>query len=184
MRTFLAIDLDSELHQKVIEIQKKLKETKADIKFVTPENLHFTLKFFGNIDEKQLNEISNIVKKSIEDFHEFELHLKGIGVFPNKKYIRVIWIGVDNPEYFIKLQKKLDIEFNKIGFDLERDYVPHLTIGRVKTARNKDRLIKKINELENVTVGSMKVKELSLKKSILRPEGPKYKDLQIFTLSK
>lgn len=45
MRTFLAIDLDSELHQKVIEIQKKLKETKADIKFVTPENLHFTLKF-------------------------------------------------------------------------------------------------------------------------------------------
>lgn len=71
------------------------------------------------------------------------MHLKGIGVFPNKKYIRVIWIGVDNPEYFIKLQKKLDIEFNKIGFDLERDYVPHLTIGRVKTARNKDRLIKK-----------------------------------------
>ena len=182
IRSFLAIDIDNSLKDKIIEVQRSLREAEAQLKFVEPENLHFTLKFFGETNQKILEEISNIIKEKIKPYKPFKLKIEGLGVFPNKNYMRVLWLGVQNPEEFSEIQKTLDKEFQKLGFRKERSYIPHLTIARVKGGKNKARLREKIEELANTKIGEMQVKKLKLKKSELKPEGPEYTNLKTFKL--
>lgn len=182
IRSFLAIDVDNSLKDKITEAQRILEEADAQVKFVEPENLHFTLKFFGQIDNKMIEELSRIIKEKIVVFKPFKLKIEGVGVFPNKNYMRVIWLGAKNPERFSEIQKSLDKEFKRLGFKKEKSYIPHLTIARVKGGKNKDRLLEKIEELENIRIGEMQIKELKLKKSELKPEGPTYTTIKKFKL--
>lgn len=180
MRAFLAVEVDRTLLDKISEIQKDIKETDAPIKFVEPENLHFTFKFFGEITESQMENIINITERKLDDYQSFPLTMKGTGVFPHLGYVRVIWLGVVNPEAFSYIQKGLDQEYAKMGFKKERSYTPHLTIGRVKGSHNKDALVSKIKELQEVDIGKMTVEKLILKKSELTPVGPIYTDIKEF----
>jgi 2'-5' RNA ligase len=180
LRAFLAVDVDVELSYKITELQRQLMETDAPIKMVEPENLHLTFKFFGEISASQMEEIENITLAKLDNYHSFQLHIKGLGVFPNLGYIRVIWLGIENPHEFSTIQRELDQEFVKMGFKKERGYTPHLTIGRVKGAQNKEALVDKIRELEGVDIGEVNVEKIVLKKSELTPVGPIYTDLKEF----
>lgn len=180
MRAFLAVDVDSRLSYKIHKIQKELVKTEAPLKLVEVENLHFTLKFFGDITPSQSEEIIRITENKLENHHSFPLNIKGIGVFPHPGHMRVIWLGIENPDIFSHLQKDLDEEFIKMGFKKERSYIPHLTIARVKSPRNKEFLSDKLKSLENVEIGTMDVDKLVLKKSELTPVGPIYSDVKEF----
>ncbi|MCE7698492.1 MAG: RNA 2',3'-cyclic phosphodiesterase, partial [Methanobacterium paludis] len=90
--------------------------------------------------------------------------------------------GVENAEPFSQMQMGFDEDFVKRGFKKERSYIPHLTIGRVKGAHNKDALVAAINELEDVEIGKMIVKKIVLKQSELTPVGPVYTDVKEFKL--
>ncbi|MCK9152492.1 RNA 2',3'-cyclic phosphodiesterase [Methanobacterium alcaliphilum] len=182
MRAFLAVDVDKTLLNKIGDIQNNLGAAEAPVKFVEPQNLHLTLKFFGDINEEKLNEISNIISQKVENFNPFDLLIEGVGVFPSLRYIRVIWLGTKNIDSFSDIQKELDDEFIKLGFDKERSYIPHLTIGRLKGSTNKEVLVEKIEELSDVQIGKMAVNKLILKKSELTPAGPIYTDLMVFEL--
>ncbi|PKL68856.1 MAG: RNA 2',3'-cyclic phosphodiesterase [Methanobacteriales archaeon HGW-Methanobacteriales-1] len=182
VRAFLAVDIDESLIDKIVEIQEIFKHINAPVKFVEPENLHFTLKFFGDVNEEKIEEVNDIIVKRVENFSPFEILIKGVGVFPSLRYIRVLWLGAENFDSFSKLQMDLDQEFVKIGFEKERNYVPHLTMGRLKGSGNKDALIKKIEELNNIAVGKTTIDRLILKKSELTPDGPIYTDLKVFNL--
>ena len=182
MRAFLAVDLDESLQDKISEVQKQISNVNAQIKFVEPENLHFTLKFLGEISSEKAGRISAMIKGKITAYSPFVISIKGTGVFPHPGYVRVIWLGVEDPEPYSQMQMDLDEEFVKMGFKKERSYSPHLTIGRVKGARNKEALISKINELENVVIGNMNVDKIVLKESELTPAGPIYSNLNEFKL--
>jgi len=183
MRAFLAADIDEELKDKIFEVQKQLKEADAPVKFVEPHNLHFTFKFFGEIDEKKIEEIIAAVEKKAQNYSPFEISIKGVGVFPNPRYIKVLWLGVEDLEPFSKLQMDLDEDFMKLGFKKERSYVPHLTMGRVRGAKNKEALVSKIDELKEVEIGKMKIEKLLLKESVLkRDSGPVYTTVKEFEL--
>jgi RNA 2',3'-cyclic 3'-phosphodiesterase len=183
VRTFIAIDvLDGELVDKISQVQKQLMEAEAQVKFVEPQNLHFTFKFFGEISKDKTDEITEMIANKVENFDLFEISIKGTGVFPHLGYIRVVWLGVEDPENFSKMLMSFDDEFVKMGFRKERSYIPHLTIGRVKGAKNKDVLVEKIKELEEVKIGKMRVDKLVLKESELTPAGPIYTDLKEFEL--
>lgn len=184
MRTFLGIDIDENLVEKVVNIQKQLMETEAPLKLVEGQNLHFTFKFFGEITQDKIDEITKTTENKIKEFEPFELSINGMGVFPNLRYIRVLWLGVDNPELFSDMLKGFDEEFVKMGFKKERSYIPHLTIGRLKGAQNKEALVSKIEELNEVEIGKMSVNKLILKKSELTPSGPIYTNLKEFELVK
>ena len=178
MRAFMAVEVNSELVDKILKIQKKLAEANALVKFVEAENLHFTFKFLGDITPEKAEAIANMAEEKIADYGPFDINIKGTGVFPNLGYIRVIWLGVEEPETFSKMQEDFDQEFVKMGFNKERSYIPHLTIGRVKGVQNKELLVSMVKELENVVVGTMKVERLILKESDLTPVGPIYTDLK------
>jgi 2'-5' RNA ligase len=185
MRAFLAAYIDEEIKEKITEVQEQLKEADAPVKFVEPHNLHFTFKFFGEIDEKKAEEIMAAVENKVQNYGPFEIFIKGVGVFPNPRYIRVLWLGVEDSEPFSKLQMDLDEDFVELGFKKERSYVPHLTMGRVRGAKNKEALISKIDELKEVEIGKMKIEKLLLMESVLkRDSGPIYTVIKEFDLKK
>lgn len=180
VRAFMAVDLDSRLSSKIQEVQRELKKTDAPLKIVEPDNLHFTLKFFGDISPSQANVITSIIQDKLENYQSFPLHIKGTGVFPHMGYMRVIWLGIEDPQCFSRLQMDLDQEFVKMGFKKERSYIPHLTIARVKGPQNKEILAETIKKMQEIEIGHMTVEKLVLKKSELTPVGPIYTDVKEF----
>jgi RNA 2',3'-cyclic 3'-phosphodiesterase len=182
MREFLAVDIDPKHLNKIAEIQRGLSDADAPVKFVERENLHLTLKFFGEISDTKNKEIISIVQEKLKKYQPFPLHIKRMGVFPNLGYIRVVWLGIEEPNNFSVIQKDLDHDFINMGFKKERSYTPHLTIGRVKGAHNKEALVAKIKELEEVDIGKMTIDRVVLKKSELTPAGPIYTNQKEFQL--
>ena len=182
MREFLAVDIDHKHLNKIAGIQRRLSDADAPVKFVERENLHLTLKFFGEISADKNKEIIRIVQEKLKKIKPFPLHIRGMGVFPNLGYIRVVWLGIEEPNNFSVIQKDLDQDFINMGFKKERNYTAHLTIGRVKGAHNKEALVAKIKELEEIDIGEMNVDRVVLKKSELTPAGPIYTILHEFWL--
>ena len=183
VRSFLAIELAEDLVPKILNVQKEFKKTNANIKYVPSQNMHFTLMFFGNIDLDMVEDISMAVEKVIKNYSSFELNIKTCGCFPNMKVIKVLWLGLDEGSPIKDLQKDLDKEFRKLGFKKEKNFISHLTIGRVKSPKNKQEIRKTIEKLENIGIGQMTVSKICLKKSTLTPQGPIYEDIKVFELN-
>jgi len=176
-RGFIAIGLD--VSSKIVEFENKIKKTGAAVKLVDPESMHLTLKFLGDTDEDLINEIEKIIKESSQGIKPFKIKLEGTGVFPNKNYIKIIWIGVNDGEQIIPIAEKIDEEISNLGFKKEkRKFSAHLTIGRVKTAKNKDELIQIIEEYNEILFSEFEVKSIKLIKSELTPNGPIYSTLK------
>ncbi len=182
LRAFLAIDVDEDLKAKMYKIIKQFKKIDANIKYVDLENLHLTLKFFGDIDTEGIDLLSSKIESVVSNFDNFTVKIKGCGAFPNTKRIKVIWLGIDEDEIVKKLHDELDKEFVKLGFDKDKKFSSHLTIGRMRNAKGKDKVKSTIEEFSEVEIGEMTVDKIVLKKSTLTPHGPIYEDLEIFDL--
>lgn len=178
MRCFIAVKIPEELKEKILEVQKKLERTGADLKLVEKENLHFTIKFLGEISEKQVEEVKTFLTSLKEK--AFEISVAGLGVFPNENYMRTIWLGIKE-KLFLELIKKVEDGLSKIRKE-QHELNSHLTLARVKTAKNKEKLKTSFTELKNTEIGKMKVKALELMASELTPKGPRYRVLQEFKL--
>jgi len=201
-RCFLAINIEPHLLEKIGNIQEEFKKTNNNVKYVKKENLHFTLKFFGNINNKKINEIIEVTKKVLSridsetidnneiidnsigntDTDKTSLAIEGIGTFPNENYMKVLWIGTEDNSFLANLQKELDSEFKKLGFKLDKNFKTHLTIGRIRNLKNKKEFKEKINELKDIKIGKMDINEVSLKMSELTPKGPIYSDIETFNI--
>jgi len=176
MRTFLGIPISDQLKPKILSIQKRF--SNFDIKFVEPENLHFNLKFFKEIGEQEVDKLKQILKDVSEKFEPFEIEIKGIGAFPSKNYIRVIWLGVKEGYNIItSLAENIQDSIELLGFFKEGKFIPHLTLGRVRSARNKNELIALVEELKDKEIGKMSVDTIKLFKSKLSPSGPVYEEV-------
>jgi len=175
LRSFIAIDVEEKtIIEKIIEIEKKLQETGALLKLVEPENLHITIKFLGEISEKELPLIKKILEKNAELFEPFEITLEKLGAFPSISHPRVIWVGISqNKDKVTSLANKISADLERAGFRREeRAFHPHITIARVK--RQNSRLKKEITQYQNSVFGRMIINNIRLKKSTLTPQGPIY----------
>lgn len=182
LRAFLAIDVDEDLKAKMYKIVKEFKQIDARIKYVELENLHLTLKFFGDIDTEGIDLLSSKIESVVSNFDKFTIKIKGCGAFPNNNRIKVIWLGLDESAIVKQLHDELDKEFVKLGFDKDKKFSTHLTIGRMKSAKGKNEVKSKIEEFSEVEIGEMSVDRIVLKKSTLTPQGPIYEDIKIFEL--
>ena len=182
MRAFVAIDLDEVLRERVKEVQESLKGTGAGVKFVEPENLHFTVKFLGEVPEQALEEIRKAVERSISGMKAFRISIEGLRYFGSESYIRTLFLDVkENRE---KLQELLNSVNRALDSFRHESHGPksHLTIGRVRSGENREALLEKLRELSHVKVGGMDVKFLKLKQSMLTERGPVYSDVKVFEL--
>ena len=182
IRAFLAIDLDDDLKPQINKIIREFKKSDAKIKYVELTNLHLTLKFFGDIDTDGLDLLEDAIEKVVCEFDPFKVKIRSCGAFPNNNRIKVIWLGIDDDTVIRNLHDKLDKEFARLGFDRDKKFSTHLTIGRMRSAKNKDKVKSTIEEFEDVEIGEMEVTGICLKKSTLTPAGPIYEDLKIFEL--
>ncbi|MDO5823276.1 RNA 2',3'-cyclic phosphodiesterase [Methanobrevibacter sp.] len=182
VRAFLAIDLEDDLKPKINKLIKEFKKIDTRINYVELTNLHLTLKFFGEIDTNGLELLENRIAKVMSEFKPFNIKIKGCGAFPNNNHIKVIWVGIDEDFLIKELHDRLDKEFVKLGFDSDKKFSTHLTIGRMKSAKNKNQVKSTIEEYSDFEIGEMTVNSISLKKSTLKPSGPIYEDLTVFEL--
>ena len=186
IRSFLAIDLPQEIRDNLGEVQHRLKTPGSQVKWVRPESIHLTLKFFGNIEEKEIDALSRATESAASHFHPFHVEVTGVGVFPNISRPRVIWAGVEFKEGTLNaLHKDLDTRFDLLGFEREkRRFTPHLTLGRVKSLWEKRRLTERIETLRAHRIGSFNVESLFLFRSDLHPTGAVYTKLKTLHLNK
>ncbi len=177
IRSFIAIEIDAS--QQIKNLISELEETGINAKIVETKNMHLTLKFLGDTDTNILNQIEEKIKESVKSINPFEIYLKGVGVFPNTNYIKVFWIGIEDEGNLKQIAKEIDEKLNKIGFKKERrEFSAHLTIARVKSAKNKEKLIELINKHKETEFQKIKVEKIILKKSVLTPQGPIYTNLK------
>ena len=184
MRTFIAIELSEENKATLAQVQSHLKYSGADVKWVEPANIHLTLKFLGEIDEKTCENVKSILDEIAKTTQPFEISLKDVGAFPKIEFPRVIWVGLDKgAKESTELANKIDVALStEIGFDKEsRAFTAHLTIGRVRSGKNKAALKEKLLSLEEQVASSMAqgyvVKSVILFQSTLTPTGPIYTKL-------
>ncbi|MCL4435815.1 MAG: RNA 2',3'-cyclic phosphodiesterase [Thaumarchaeota archaeon] len=183
MRAFVAVDLGSEeVRRSVQEVQRVLERSGADVKSVEPENLHFTLQFLDEISERE----ADMVTAALEGLEasRFTVSFKGVGYFPSSQRISVIWVGVDEgSEEFVSLAEQVFERLLPLNFRPDKKFVPHLTICRVKTGRNKDKLLAAADRYRDVDFGTDLVSSVKLKVSQLTPRGPIYSDRSLKALA-
>lgn len=181
MRVFIAIELSDEIKDTLARIQSHLKYAGADIKWVEKNNIHLTLKFLGEIDEKKREKVEAALDEAVKSVRPFEISLKDIGAFPKIEFLRVIWAGLDKgAKESAEAAAKIDEALSKIGFDKEtRPFAAHLTIGRVRSPKNKDALKEKIDSLSKqfTANSSQYINSINLFQSTLTPTGSIYTKL-------
>jgi len=172
-RGFIAIEIP--INDMLKRIHAEIADLPTAIKLVELDNIHLTLKFLGETNEHHITQIYKIMEKSVEQIEQFTIQLKGTGVFPNKNYIKVIWVGIEQAEHLSLISTFLNKELERLGYKKDkRGFKPHLTIGRVKNAQGKDQLIGLIEQYSEVLFDEILVDSILLKKSTLTPKGPIY----------
>ncbi len=181
MRLFIAIELSEPIRDILSQIQSHLKYSGADVKWVEKDNIHLTLKFLGETTEKKAEEVRSALDIIGSQTRSFEISLKDIGSFPKIDYPRVIWVGLDKGVLeSTVLATKIDEALSKMGFQKEtRPFAAHLTIGRVRSPKNKEALKEKIlsSDSQLTTHNSQLVSSVILFRSTLTPKGPIYTKL-------
>lgn len=178
IRAFISIDIkEPHLLERIASIQEEIRLSGADVKHVERQNIHFTLKFLGNISPPIIDPIFEVMQRV--PFNPFELEINEVGCF-NPRRPRVIWLGAgEGSEEVIRIQAELEKGLNELDFKSERRrYTPHATIGRVRSGRNREQLLKTLERLANTKVGVMKATSITLKKSTLTPKGAIYEVLR------
>ena len=179
-RAFVAIDISEEVRRKLVEAQQRFQATGAQLKLVEPPNIHVTMKFLGEVPEDKISAVAEAVRAAVKGVEPFDVYVRGLGVFPSPKYIRVVWAGVaEGRENIIAIQRSLDRELGKLGFRPERDFVPHLTLARVKAPRHREKLIALIEGMAEAEFGVTRAGAIELKQSTLTSKGPIYSTLAL-----
>ena len=175
MRTFIAVEIPKEIRQAVGEYINSIKECMKDVKWVEPQNLHFTIKFLGEVKNSDIRNIKECVENVANEFSSFALGLSDTGFFPSKYKPKVVWIGVDGgKDTLLDLYQDMERCFEQYGYDREaKTYSPHLTIGRVK----KFKMVTAPENLPDFEPVMFTVSRLAVMKSTLTPEGPIYEKI-------
>ncbi|MDQ1278923.1 MAG: 2,3-cyclic 3-phosphodiesterase [Thermoproteota archaeon] len=177
-RCFIAVEMNEKsVIDNILAFQKSIVNTGSDLKLVELANIHITLVFLGEISKAHVE----MVQREMAEvkFKPFEVELKEVGAFPNLNRINVIWIGIQRGAMELNaIYSQLESRLRKTGFQLDnRGFSPHITIARVRSGRNREKLADIISEAKNMNFGIVQVKSIKLQKSILTPEGPLYSTL-------
>ena len=179
-RSFIAIDLSPDIQEQIRDITTGLKDRMGElpVRWIPAENVHLTLKFLGDVSSANVERLAEIIRRVGRNHACFDISVGTLGVFPNIRRPRVIWLGVEAPQALYEIQRSIDQETHRLGYETkEKSFSPHLTIGRV--SRGADyRELKAISEtLEAETVGFLgaaRVKLINLYRSDLKPGGAIY----------
>lgn len=179
IRAFVAIALPEDILSRVEAVCRRLGKLDLEGRFPTIDSIHLTLKFLGDLDEKEIQIARQVVEESVQGVAPFEIEIRSLGVFPHPGNPRVVWMGVGSGEQLPALHRRIEEGFAGRGFARDhRQFHPHLTLCRLKTRRNCRGLIEYLQgEGSSEQAGVTTVKAVYLYQSTLRPEGAEYRQL-------
>jgi 2'-5' RNA ligase len=191
IRTFVAIELPDNVRAALDRLQSSLKsERQSFVRWVHPEGIHLTLKFLGNIGAaERVPQVTEAMAKACQGIMPFRLELNGVGVFPNLRSPRVVWVGlVGETERLLELQGRIEQALNPLGFPAEnRPFTAHLTLGRLREGTTREERLRfgeVVASTQAEDMPSFEVDTISLMRSQLRPSGAIYSRLEFISLEK
>lgn len=181
-RLFITLDIPEDILDEIIKIRDELYQYDR-VRWEGRDKLHITLKFLGDTDSKLISPLENMLYKVSNEFLEQKLSFNKFGIFYRNKEPKIFWLGLDENNNLIRLQKHIDEECRKLGFEKEkRQFHAHLTLLRIRGFEN----IKRLEEIKESKIVSINfsAKTISLIKSDLKPGGSVYSIIKSFELSK
>jgi RNA 2',3'-cyclic 3'-phosphodiesterase len=142
---------------------------------------HLTLRFLGEVPDSWLARISGAVGSAVAPFAPFDLTLDGLGAFPDARSPRVVWVGVTNGrDDTIRLARAISDALGEAGVPDEPEaFVPHVTLFRVRSPRDRDRARRLLDGAEPGPVPRIvRVREVLVKGSELTPNGPVHRTIE------
>lgn len=175
LRCFIAIDIPEHIKVDIGKVIESLKKYNTDVKWVPYKDLHITLKFLGKTPEDLVPKISESLSNNLLSFKPFYITIYGIGTFPNRKHPRVIWVGIEDSEVIKKMQGYIEESMATLGYQSEeREFHPHLTVGRVRSQKGITDLINGLEHFKGTYFGNTEVEYVRLMESRLKPSGAEY----------
>jgi len=187
LRLFIAVEIEDEgVLRKIIEFRDAVlacSRGSRGMKGVEDENIHITIRFIGEVPETLLSDIKACVERASR-VPRFKVRVKGIGAFPNLSRPRVIWVAIEEGSEGLKeLHRAIEPCIRSFAKPERGEYIPHITVARVKGGIDRLCLAKVMEEFKNEDFGSFTVTNVRLKRSVLRPSGPIYSDLHKVSLA-
>lgn len=184
LRLFIAVPAPLAVREQARAVMVRLRGA-GDVRWVTPDRLHLTLKFLGDCSPDLVPSLTEILEESANIFSAFVVELGDVGAFPNLRKPQTLWLGVERAEALSQLAEQIEQAVGKFGFKREaKAFRPHLTLGRVKSPRDLGKLAAELRTAAAEAAPRIEwpVEEFELVRSELRPSGPVYTTLQRFSL--
>lgn len=179
LRAFIAVEIPSEIQLNVHkETSNFRKGIDSLIRWVPSHNMHLTLKFLGDVSPKNVEFLVQMLRSEAGNIPCFDLHLAGLGSFPNLKRPRVLYVGIQAPAALGALQHGIESASRRLGYESEeRPFSAHLTLGRVRqniTALEQQKIRRTLEGIQVDLLGTARVDSVHLYKSELNPGGSVY----------
>ena len=189
LRAFIAVEIPAEIqqniHRQIAELRKGIDSL---VRWVPSQNMHLTLRFLGDVSPNSLEFLRQMLRNEAANIPCFDIHLAGLGAFPNLKRPRVLYIGIQAPPALEALQRGIESASRRLGYEAEeRPFSAHLTLGRVRQNLNTSEQQKIRRAFESTQVdlpGTARVDSVHLYKSELNPGGSVYTRLYSAQLKK
>jgi 2'-5' RNA ligase len=184
IRTFIAVGIEAPIRRKLVGVQRRLERAAENVKWVEEENIHLTLKFLGQVDERALYDVCRAVQEVAGEHEPFEMTVEGLGAFPHQRRPRVLWAGVSGgTEPLIELAEHIDLAMEQLGWGREpRRFTPHITIGRFR--RVGVDIEAALADYQQWQAGTQYVTQVEVMSSELSSHGPRYMVLSRAELGK
>ena len=159
------------------------------VRLVDPDGVHLTLKFLGNVDSSRVPTLTDALDAVGKGSVPFALHLRDVGVFPDRRSPRVLWAGVSgDTDALAALARRVDDACANMGFPSEeRSFNPHLTLARLRVRASVDERHRAGSVLADIGLApgeSFAVEAFHLIRSTLTPSGPIYDTVHTITLNR
>lgn len=177
-RLFIAIKIDAS--EALIDIFSDIRAMlhSSRITWVDIHNLHLTFKFLGDTDSDLVPDLLHITNKISDKHTPFDITISNLGLFGSRYDPKVIWAGINKSDTLLSIYNELNLQLKSLNIYPDRqNFVPHLTIGRIKGQVDKDTLSDIITDYKSTFIQRSKIEKVSLYESILRPNGPLYIEL-------
>ncbi len=133
-RTFIAVDVTKAVRSRATDLIARLETSDAKVSWVSPKNMHVTLKFLGDQTDDDLVAVCRAVARAAQTVTAFGFRCDGVGAFPGTRRPRTLWVGIsEGQEALLELHAAIDAELSGLGIVRDRQkYQPHMTLGRVR----------------------------------------------------
>ncbi len=185
MRCFIAIELDEQIKERLLEARKLFQSLVGKISWVKSEQMHLTIKFLGSVPDSKIPEITKALNSALADSHirPFEFSIEGLGAFPERGGPRILWAGVNSVRELQNLHESIEKELELIDIPREqREFTPHLTLARIRSRIDSRECRKILENNADFSAGIQRVEHITLFSSELKPSGAVYRAIEKFKL--